>query len=180
MKPSKQPVGRSNEEYPAGSTGLPAGRRRTVRSSIMSVTACIDHGCKGYGLGYATAWVFYDGRKRSTTRHRKVYYEATGDWPEVVRHKCDNPRCINPDHLEGGTQLDNVQDCIKRNRLGDSRNFGAANGRTLLTPGQVKLARALHIKGSKECGTAALARHFGISPSQMWRVVNNVHHTQVN
>lgn len=140
---------------------------------------CIDHGCKGYGLGYATAWVWRDNIKCATTKHRRVYYEHTGEWPEVVRHTCDNPRCINPAHLVGGTQVDNMRDCKERARLGDSRNFGAANGRTVLTPGQVKAARALHVKGSKEYGTAALARYFGISTSQMWRVVNSVHHTQV-
>lgn len=35
---------------------------------------------------------------------------------KVIRHKCDNPYCCNPDHLESGTQKDNVQDQIKRGR----------------------------------------------------------------
>lgn len=141
---------------------------------------CIDHGRKGYGLGYATAWVNKDGQHLSTTLHRKVFYEATGEWPEVVRHRCDNPRCINPQHLEAGTQLDNVHDCISRGRLGDCRNFGTSNGRTVLTEEQVVEIRTVYIKGSKQFGLPALSRRYGISVSQVKRVVDGVHHAKVN
>jgi len=34
----------------------------------------------------------------------------------IIRHKCDNPSCINPKHLLKGTQLDNVNDRETRNR----------------------------------------------------------------
>lgn len=142
-----------------------------------SRSECIDHGCKGYGMGYATAWIKLPcGTKYSSTKHRKVYYEATGELPEVVRHKCDNPRCINPEHLEGGTHTDNMHDMHKRGRAGDNRNFGADNGRTVLTQDAVQSIRAQYIKGSKECGLSALARKFGVGTSQIHRVVKGVHH----
>jgi hypothetical protein len=38
-------------------------------------------------------------------------------WPTAcARHKCDNPNCVNPDHLEWGTLSDNAQDSLKRGR----------------------------------------------------------------
>ena len=141
------------------------------------IDECVDHGCKGYGLGYATAWIKLPcGTKKPTTKHRKVYYEATGELPEVVRHKCDNPRCVNPEHLEGGTQKDNMDDMKKRNRAGDRRNFGAANGRTKLNPCDVAAIRKSYIRGSRTHGLSTLAKQFSISTSQVRRIVKRVHH----
>ena len=140
-------------------------------------TDCIDHGCKGYGMGYATAWIkLPSGIKIPTTKHRRVHYENTGELPEVVRHTCDNPRCINPKHLTGGTYIDNMRDCKLRGRLGDSRNFGVANGRTVVTPEQVHTIRVTYVKGSRIYGLPALSKRIGISISQVARIVQGVHH----
>ena len=138
---------------------------------------CIDHGCKGFGLGYATAWVVKDGRVFTTTKHRKVHFETTGEWPEVVRHTCDNPRCINPAHLVGGTQADNMQDMLRRGRAGDCRNLGTANGRAVLSEADCKAIRATYVKGSREFGLPALARRFRVGTSQIWRIVNDKQRT---
>lgn len=37
---------------------------------------------------------------------------------EVSRHECDNPLCVNPDHLMPGTRADNVADMMARGRHG--------------------------------------------------------------
>lgn len=138
---------------------------------------CIDHGCKGYGMGYATAWIkLPSGERKPTTKHRKVYYEATGELPEVVRHTCDNPRCINIKHLVAGTQVDNMRDMAVRGRAGDCRNFGDDNGRTVVGIDTVKEIRSTYRKGCKVYGLPALSRKYGISTSQVWRIVKGVHH----
>lgn len=128
---------------------------------------CEDHGRKGFGLGYATAIV----AGRTTTLHRKVHFEATGEWPEIVRHTCDNPRCINPAHLVGGTQVDNMRDMRERGRGGDCRNFGEDNGRSVLSDNDCSYMRTHYVRGSREFGLPALARKFGCSISQVYRVV---------
>ena len=55
--------------------------------------------------------------------NRYSYTINKGDIPEglVIRHTCDNPACINPDHLILGTQKDNVKDMLERDRFRDAR-----------------------------------------------------------
>jgi hypothetical protein len=45
----------------------------------------------------------------------------------VICHHCDNPSCVNPDHLFIGTQKENVQDMIKKNRQVKKDNAGQKN-----------------------------------------------------
>lgn len=68
-----------------------------------------DH--KGYGR-------FQLETRTSDRAHRVTYRFKNGQIPEglIVRHKCDNPPCCNPAHLELGTVQDNVMDRNKRQR----------------------------------------------------------------
>ena len=64
--------------------------------------------------GYGTRT--YQGKMHRA--HRVAYYEAHGYWPNVCRHSCDTPACINPDHLLDGTHQDNANDRVARGRNG--------------------------------------------------------------
>jgi hypothetical protein len=50
--------------------------------------------------------------------HRFAHEAFIGPVPEgyVVMHKCDNPKCVNPDHLTSGTHADNIKDRDKKGR----------------------------------------------------------------
>lgn len=56
--------------------------------------------------------------RRTVSAHRFSYQMFVGPIPEglVVRHRCDNPPCCNPQHLQLGTQADNVADITARGR----------------------------------------------------------------
>lgn len=85
----------------------------------------------GGHMGYGS---FSVGPKRIYA-HRFAYEYFHGPIPDglIIRHRCDNPACVNPWHLETGTHHDNVLDRVIRQR--SSR--GSHNGRAKLTEDQV-------------------------------------------
>jgi hypothetical protein len=88
--------------------------------------------------------------------HRFVYEQMYGDIPEglVVRHKCDNPKCINPEHMELGTIADNNRDIWDRGRENvTSRSFNEEQLSDILE----RLA-----KGEKQTD---IAKGYGVSTS---------------
>lgn len=107
------------------------------RVSVSDRFSCWEWRCardsKGYGM--TTMCGFH-------RVHRLAYESFNGPIPAglIVRHKCDNPPCCNPDHLELGTQLDNVADRVARGRNGSAKR--SANGRAKLTEEQVAFIRA--------------------------------------
>lgn len=58
------------------------------------------------------------GGGRFDRAHRVAWRLAHGEIPDghVVRHRCDNARCVRPEHLELGTQRDNIHDMMSRGR----------------------------------------------------------------
>lgn len=56
------------------------------------------------------------GTRVNVLLHRLVYQRAYGSMPEVVRHLCNNPRCINPLHLTDGTHKQNTADMVSAGR----------------------------------------------------------------
>jgi hypothetical protein len=63
---------------------------------------------KGYGR------VRFD--RRTWWAHRLARLVAFGDLPEAVCHTCDNPPCVNPEHLRSGTLADNTAEMWAKGR----------------------------------------------------------------
>ena len=88
-------------------------KKYTIRDS-----GCIEYAETKHKYGLIS--ITMDMKRKSVPAHRAMYM-ATNDCLDLpsnihIRHKCDNPKCINIKHLEPGTPKDNTQDCIKRGR----------------------------------------------------------------
>lgn len=106
----------------------------------------------GYGLTQQ------DGK--TTVATRVAYRLAFGDFDNslFVLHRCDNPGCVNPDHLFLGTQRDNCADAKLKGR----HSHGVKNGISKLTEEAVREIRESNLS------QWTLARKFGVLQSTIW------------
>ena len=134
---------------------------------------------KGYGRirGY--------GRKGHDLRaHRAAYEMVNGPIPagNYVCHHCDNPRCVRPDHLFAGTQLDNMRDMAAKGRQAFQRHPGGAprgtrNGSAKLTEADVRAIRRERQEGAS---LVALGLRYGVNHTtisgiargRLWKHIN--------
>lgn len=92
--------------------------------------------------------------------HRVSYSLTNGPITSKDRicHKCDNPPCVNPDHLFCGTAKDNTQDMIQKGRY--------VNGFAKLNKDDVKWIREWYLKIS----TKDIAKKFGLHCKGIGRI----------
>jgi len=96
---------------------------------------------------------------RYTSAHRLSYALLVSDF-EIslhVLHKCDNPQCVNPNHLFLGTNADNIRDKARKLR-----------GRRKLDIEKVKKIFQMNHSGMSQ---RAIARVFGISQGSVGDVL---------
>jgi len=133
---------------------------------------CIDHGLKGTQLGYGRWWCSITGKKELA--HRVVFFQRHSYWPEVVMHTCDNPRCINPDHLVAGDRGANNRDRAAKGRSAkvrlDLRKLNDEQAE------EIRRRFALRTSRDKVNGVCALAKEFGVDTNVIYNIAHGRSH----
>lgn len=135
--------------------------RATERLRRVSTTGddCWEYRFWQTGRGYGRVWI------GATTMHahRFAWELAYGPVPSgmLVCHRCDNPPCVNPEHLFLGTPRDNARD---RDAKGRHR------GNVKISPTDREDIRALHAAGMSQ---AAIARKYAVSKPTITRALSH-------
>lgn len=146
--------------------------RKEFLERVEKTDTCWNWTMKLNETGYGQVTIF----GKCEPAHRVSYEMFVGDIPENydIRHKCDNRRCVNPEHLEVGTRQQNINDKVERNRQAKgkalaeaqskNRAKGEAHGTAKLTEVDVVEMRLLYDFGESKQN---LLTKYGISTSQL-------------
>ena len=145
-------------------------RTKDVSETLRTRSIVDERGCwiwqgarnpKGYGILRTTT---LGGGKRNVMTHRASFMVHRGPIPDgmLVLHECDNPSCVNPDHLRVGTANDNTQDMIAKGRA-------KLVTRAKVSPEQVREIRTMRERGMM---TKDIGERFGVSGSTVTNICN--------
>ncbi len=104
---------------------------------------------------------------RTIRAPRVAFFLRNSRWPNNACHRCDNPRCCNPDHIFDGTHAENMRDMAEKGRAKTDR--GEAHWRAVLTDAKVIAMRADYKSGT--ISLYRLAAKNGCSFSTAQRVI---------
>ena len=82
--------------------------------------------------GYGRFWI---SNEKVAQAHHVPFFLKTGRWPEYVMHSCDNPGCVNPDHLVETSHKVNMMDRNKKMRLANVHGNKVPAVRRMLAEG---------------------------------------------
>lgn len=110
------------------------------------------------------------GNGKHVLAHRLAWALHNGADPcgYVVMHRCDNPPCVNPEHLVLGSQKENIMDMDAKGRRRAMRGQSAGGAKFSDTEAEI-VRKRVFINGEKR---AQLAREYGVSKSCIGRIAS--------
>jgi hypothetical protein len=144
---------------------------KLLRRFFSKIAKNNDNGCWEYtGAkvdGYGQFMLFLNGKRKNVRAHRLSWEIHNSDIPEelVVCHRCDNRKCVNPEHLFLGTKAENSSDMVSKGRQAKWER----NNRAKITKDDVERIVFLRDSGytCKQVGEI-----FGLSKSQVSKIHN--------
>jgi hypothetical protein len=141
----------------------------------VTLGGCWEWSGKRSRKGYGRLVRRINGKHSYWQAHRVVYSSLFGAIGPglLVCHRCDNPPCVNPDHLFLGTAADNLNDCIRKGR----RPMTAAtrpegNPKAKLSPTRAKEMKHAILSG--RLTQVAASKEYGISRSSIWAMLKGL------
>ena len=110
--------------------------------------------------------------------HRIAYFlfDPTFDQSLLICHQCDNPSCVNPNHLFVGTSADNMRDMKEKGRdCGNKIRGGSLNPGAKLSEKDVIEIRSMY-PGTTQI---EIAKKFGIHQATVSEIIRKVSWTQI-
>lgn len=147
-----------------------------TKDKFMSRVIIAKDGCwiwTGAFRGKENYGAFYlDGKTLAAHRFSFEFFKNETIQPRMnVLHSCDNRKCVNPNHLEQGTQKKNLSDCVKRGR--HIPPIGEKNGMSKLTWEDVEEIRKIYTGKRGELTRLAIMYNVGVPC--MHTIVKNKH-----
>lgn len=137
------------------------GRPLMSRFDVDEETGCWNWNAADSGAVWGESYGIVGGDCWPERKAHRLFYRLyKGHIPKgfVVAHTCDNPRCVNPDHLDTKTQFENMREATERSRWGDRR--GSKNACAKLNEDSAKMAKQMLMDGKT---VASVARRLGVS-----------------
>lgn len=134
---------------------------KNLIARFMEKTCPAENGCiiwtasKRNTFGHGIFWL--NGKNETASRVAWILFRGEIPAKLCVCHSCDNPSCVNPDHLWLGTMTENMADCDTKKR----RKYGEAHTGHKLTDELVREARALYKTG--DYTQRKLAARYGVA-----------------
>lgn len=138
------------------------------------VSGCWNWTASLAGKGYGQ--VKLPGQRKQIYAHRAAYIIHRGEIPDGknVLHKCDNPKCVNPDHLWIGTSKENSQDMKSKDR----HMRGERNNQSILTEKDVRAIKML--LDNRMLSQERISNMFNISLVEVSRIHRGLRWAHVN
>src|SRR5436190_5131366 len=126
----------------------------------------VDSGCWLWYGGLTNGYGCFSRDGYTCSAHKISYEHFVGPVPLgiCVLHKCDNRRCVNPEHLFLGTRVDNNRDMAAKGRHGRGATI------KILTEAEVERVREVLKKNANWGVQKHLAETYGVSQSTISEV----------